>query len=56
MSELIPFVEPPLPPNYDSGSATAALNILAIAESRESNALQYCASNSASVMTHPTLK
>lgn len=41
MSELIPFVEPPLPPNYDSGSATAALNILAIAESCESRAVQY---------------
>ena len=56
MSELIPFVEPPLPTNYDSGSATAALNILAIAESRESSVLQYDESNSASLMPRPTLK
>lgn len=33
MSELVPFVQPPLPLHYDSGSAAAALNILAIAES-----------------------
>jgi hypothetical protein len=38
MSELIPFVEPALPPGYDSGSATAAMNILALAESRKLSA------------------
>jgi hypothetical protein len=36
MAELIPLVDPPLPPMYKVGATDAALSVLALAESRES--------------------
>ena len=35
MAELVPLVDPPLPPMYNAGATEAALSVLGLAEARK---------------------